>query len=164
MTTKKKGYTARDYEDIVRIELDDAIAKESKEKKVLKEPCTTKLRKDMMMIMLPTLTHMGGTSVQFTLGNKVIGGHYNGVAKENFGAEVKMNVTKEQFSKIEKVADEFEKAKETYRKQCVTKNALEAKRADYKNLAARFRLGYTGDPADLDGIQNKCRAFLLGGK
>jgi hypothetical protein len=89
MTTKnRKSYTARDWEDIVKIELTDAVAK------------------------------------------KLVGW-------------LERNATAEKASNG--IGD------------------LKKKLKNYKDLAARLRLGYTGDPADLDEIQAKCRNFLLNG-
>lgn len=40
-------------------------------------------------------------------------------------------------------------------------NELKKKLENYKDLAARFRLGFTGDPTDLNSVNNKCKEYLL---
>lgn len=65
-------------------------------------------------------------------------------------------------SRVTKRLEIWQKRNDDANKASATIEGLKGKLANYKDLAARFRLGYTGDPSDLDGIQNKCRAFLLG--
>ena len=176
MTTKnRKSYSARDWEDIVKIELTDAIDRKSKAAKP-KESLLEDEEWDAFICEVLKTTKTGieanSSDVCFVYNEKYysrthekFGGKYAWclgtelrrdlrIHVELLDAKTRLKVTKKLTEWLNRAVNES--------KACSGIQDLMDKLSNYKDLAARFRLGYTGDPADLDGIQNKCRAFLLG--
>jgi hypothetical protein len=40
-------------------------------------------------------------------------------------------------------------------------NELKERRQNYKDIATRFRLGFTGNPNDMDEVNSKAKEYLL---
>lgn len=182
MAPKKRSYTARDYEDMVKIELDDAIEVERKKTNNLvgiTDDEWNRLTKDhihsenMKKSVLQVNTERGDVGIRYKGKNytkaylRIRNGESTNTLQEsttNFHVVIYIDL----MSTPNKIAAEslvktlLQRAKDITIASKVV-NHLEAKRRDYSNLAARFRLGYTGDPTDLDSINKKCKEYLLKG-
>jgi len=175
MTAKtRRSFTARDWEDIVRIELTDAIESRSKGTENQQELLTSDEWEAFINDVLKSAKsciEANHLDVCFKFNEKhysrihqYIGGTSTWALGENrcklrivvelLDAKTRLKIAKKITEWLERNVDAEKGSKGIGR--------LKEKLANYKDLAARFRLGYTGDPSDLDGIQNKCRAFLLG--
>ena len=179
---KARTYSARDYEDIVKIELDDAIAAETDRLKNISgmtekewESITTKVIEEQnksasVIIKLtscdkPTLNYNG--TLYRKAHERISVGRYVDVLEKTEYKNIVIMVSRLEAGKRSFVAGMVEtllKRSEDIRKATVLIHNLESKRSNYASLAARFRLGYTGDPADLDSINKKCREYLLKGE
>ena len=174
MTTKsRKNYTSRDWEDIVRIELTDEIDRLRKlhpAKELLESEEWANFIGEVLAACKAPI-EVDSSDTCFLMNGK----HYSR-AHQNFGGintwglgeqrrDLRINVValdgKTRAKVMKKFTEWRDRTVNTSKGANVIKD-LQIKLENYKDLAARFRLGYTGDPADLDGIQNKCRAFLLG--
>ena len=180
MGAKKRTYSARDIEDMVKIELEDAIAAEHKNLKDLKgvtdkewASLTCDL-KDRFNKARGNALELGDVTLYVKLGKKAYDtanmrvGNCNRikvieeadqyksrsyVVIDNLPPETK----KECIALIEKLLKEKKDVIDRVKKV----NELTRKLENYKSIAARFRLGYTGDPSDLESINHKCREYLL---
>lgn len=186
MTTKRK-YTARDIEDLTRLTLQDALDALKKKRdddgftKKITEVCNH--HKELVR-----------AAIVASLSNSCISIHENycptvrvilngvmykkayfpctgrhGFAKasghESHGLQLNLDTAKSKEAKALAAALkeqlELEAKVEKINKQI---QDLEAKLEKVKDLAARFRLGLTGDETDLDSINHKIRQYLLGEK
>lgn len=178
--TKKRTYTARDYEDMVKIELDDAIDAENARLKSLYgmtekewETMTGKFLQEQNKTAAvefritpgesPVLLYKGA---MYKKGIQYVGRRYLASLEATDHGEYVINVGRlpeKTRIVIGGMIETLVKRASDISKACVLINKLEAKRSNYSNLAARFRLGYTGDPTDLDSINKKCKEYLLKG-
>ena len=180
MGAKKRTYSARDIEDMVKIELEDAIATERKNLKDLKgvtdkewASLTCDL-KDRFNKARGNALELGDVTLYVKLGKKTYDtismsvGNYSRINVIEEDAERKSRsyvvidnlppeTKKERIALIEKLLKEKKDAIDRVKKV----NDLTRKLENYKSIAARFRLGYTGDPSDLESINHKCREYLL---
>lgn len=175
--TKRQKLSIRDYEDMTRIELDDEIERLKKAAKIGPESIVTEeawaalvepiVKQNSAAIqIIPSKVGILFGGIQYVSTRKHIGGNYRGIIGEdgekkpiqiiyeNLGAENRKKVaafiTKAKTAKVELI-DSYKAISD-----------LEAKRDNYKDLAARFRLGYTGDPSDKDAVNKRLQEFLLG--
>lgn len=183
MATKKtRTYSARDYEDMVKIELDDAIAAEEARLKSISgitekewESITTKVIEEQNKSASVTIKMLNGSKpvllykgVLYAKVGQRMGRHrYVDTLEKAKNGDIVIQVARLEAGKRAFIAGTIEtllKRGEDIRKATVLIHNLESKRSNYASLAARFRLGYTGDPADLDSINKKCREYLLKGE
>ena len=179
--SKKRSYTARDYEDMVKIELDDAIEAERKKtnnlvgildeewNRLTRDHIIDENQKKNKVQVNPDISDIGVrykgknyTKAYFRL-HSGESTHTLQESTTNFHAVIHIDLLGGGKPAAQKLVETLLQRAKDIAKACKIINGLEAKRRDYSNLAARFRLGYTGDPTDLDSINKKCKEYLLKG-
>lgn len=182
--TKKRAYTARDIEDLTRLTLKDAIdaipKSELHTQLIEAQEENKRLAVKTFEDMLPEgIEYEEAPTLRFMLEGKIYGKMYQRDYKEGgfntFGGKMKSGVVidldnlmagankkhkaiaKAMATRIVEQLELFAKWKASVAKR----DELQKKLEDYKDLAARFRLGLTGDESDMDSINHKIRQFLL---
>lgn len=183
MGTKKRTYSARDIEDMVKIELEDAIKAEREKLKDVKGmtdqqwASMTDDLKDRFNKAKGNALHLGEVTLYVKLGKKVyettnircgnfrnIMGIKEGVEKSTRNYVIVDNLPPETKKYCIDLIEQLLKQEKELNAKLAKINDLTSKLENYKSVAARFRLGYTGDPSDLESINHKCREYLLKGE
>lgn len=183
MGTKKRTYSARDIEDMVKIELEDAIKAEREKLKDVKGmtdqqwASMTSDLKDRFNKAKGNALQLGEVTLYVKLGKKVYEtttmrcGYFRDVKAIEEGTErstrnyvIVDNLPPETKKYCIDLIEQLLKQKKELKTKLAKINDLTSKLENYRSVAARFRLGYTGDPSDLESINHKCREYLLKGE
>lgn len=170
-TPTRNRINARDAEDMTKIILDDAIKAEQERIEKLKLPESLNLwdlREKVAQIAIKGCIRMRETLKLVTAKNGIgrsMTFNYGGIKidkdAESVNCDIVILVDERTFEKAVAVIEEnraIEARNEAERKRLET---LKGRRENYKDIAARFRLGFTGNPNDIDDVNNKAKAFLL---
>lgn len=183
MGTKKRTYSARDIEDMVKIELEDAIKAEREKLKDVKgmtdqqwASMTTDL-KDRFNKAKGNALQLGEITLYVKLGKKVyetttmrcsyfrdVKAIEEGIERSTRNYVIVDNLPPETKKYCIDLIEQLLKQKKELKTKLAKINDLTSKLENYRSVAARFRLGYTGDPSDLESINHKCREYLLKGE
>lgn len=180
--TKKKTISARDAEDMTKIILEDAIEAEKAavKKAIEKLPDAPEDKRQLRVMVLNAIKPRGigaiGSGIDIVVVHPVekvemefsTGYHYDPGPRPRKPTlqsdDMEIIVNEKQWNRcieLTKLVDERSEAKKAIEAKL---NSLVAKLDKYKDLAARFRLGFTGDPSDMDAVNHKCREYLLKGE
>lgn len=175
--TKHQKLSVRDYEDMTRIELDDEIARLEKVANVngqdvfteeqwaaLVEPIVK--QNSAAIVIQPSGVGILFGGIQYESDRGRIAGSYRRFLDETTQTKpvqiVYENLGIENRKKVAAFIAKAQKDRVALEDAYKSISALKEKRENYKDLAARFRLGYTGDPSDKDAVNKRLQEFLLG--
>ena len=164
---KKNTINARDAEDMVKIILDDAIKAEQKRIDALKLPevmSNNDMRSEAGKIVAKGATRWQSDIMAKSPSGRRICFNYSTVSRDNNCPnyeDVEIDVPEAILDKLVKLKDDNDQIKKRIEKENEGLNDLWAKKGDYKNLAARFRLGFTGNPLDRTMVSVACKDFLM---
>lgn len=164
---KKRIISSRDAEDMVKIILEDAIEEEEKRIDALKLPKVmgnSDIRAEAGKIVVKGVTRwLSDIMVKSPSGRRICF-NYRTVSRDkdcpNYEV-VEIDVSEVVLDKLVKLEDDNDRAKKRVEEENERLNDLWAKKRDYKNLAARFRLGFTGNPLDCTAVSVACENFLM---
>lgn len=185
MSTKKRTYSARDYEDMVKIEIENAIEETKKRIEDLNQEMRKVCKKPENVIeILDGELALRGIQIASDVRREFLlnGYRYN----QHLDREELKDDFKPKYNHVTLFLDNLRDIKSDDAKKLVKhifayfstvprfekkidplvdrRKVLENKMESYRSIAARFRLGYTGDPTDLNSINHKCKQFVLEGK
>lgn len=165
--------SARDAEDMTKIILDDAIKAEMVriEKALEKLPeglnfwdlrekiaqaaikgCI-RMRESLKLV---TAKDGGGREMAFNYGSIKMDEDAKSV-----NSDIVILVDERAFAKAVAAVEENRAIKERKEVEGAHLEKLKERRENYKDIAARFRLGFTGNPNDIDDVNSKAKAYLL---
>ncbi len=174
MSTKnptRNRISARDAEDMTKIILDDAIKAEQERIERLKLPEALNiqhLREKVAQIAIKGCIRMRDSLKLVTAkdgGGRAMAISYVSIKMdkdaESVSSDIVILVDERVFAKTLAAVEEncaIEARKEVERAHL---EKLKERRENYKDIAARFRLGFTGNHNDIDDVNSKARAYLL---
>ena len=162
---------ARDAEDMTKIILDDAIKAEQERIERLKLPEALNiwdLREKVAQIAVKGCIRMRETLKLVTAkdgGGRAMAFNYGGIKMdkdaESVNNDVVILVDERAFAKAVAMVEENNAIEARKEAEEAHLRKLKERRDNYKDIAARFRLGFTGNPNDIDDVNNKAKAYLL---
>lgn len=164
---KKSIISSRDAEDMVKIILEDAIEEEEKRIDALKLPKVMDnngMRAEAGKIVVKGVTRWESNIMVKSPSGRRICFNYRTVSRdENCPNQenVEIDVSEVVLDKLVKLKDDNDQTQKHIEDENKHLNDLWAKKRDYKNLAARFRLGFTGNPLDRTVVSVACKDFLM---
>lgn len=174
MSTKnptRNRISARDAEDMVKIILDDAIKAEQERIERLKLPealSIQDLREKVAQIAIKGCIRMRDSLKLVTAkdgGGRAMVISYVSIKMdkdaESVNSDIVILVDERVFAKTLAAVEEncaIEARKEVEKAHL---KKLKERRENYKDIAARFRLGFTGNPNDMDEVNSKAKEYLL---
>ena len=170
-THTRNRINARDAEDMTKIILDDAIKAEKERIEKLKLPeeiNTWDLREKIAQVAIKGCIRMRETLKLVTAkdgGGRSMAIYYGGIKMdkdaESVNCDVVILVDERVFDKAVAAIEENDAIKARKNAEEAHFWALKVRRENYKDIAARFRLGFTGNPNDMDDVNSKAKAYLL---
>ena len=182
MSTKnptRNRISARDAEDMTKIILDDAIKAEMVriEKALEKLPKTLsskpELKKAIAAIVKPRGIGDIGSSIDIvvlcphsTLEMEFDTGYYRApeirIRREKYDSDdLQIFASQKQWDACVELLDHYKNRRKEEEETHKHLNELKERRENYKDIAARFRLGFTGNPNDMDEVNSKAKEYLL---
>lgn len=162
---------ARDAEDMTKIILDDAIKAEQERIKRLKLPEALNiwdLREKVAQIAVKGCIRMRESLKLVTAkdgGGRAMAFSYGGIEMdkdaESVNSDIVILVDERAFAKALAAAEENRAIEARKEVEGAHLKKLKERRENYKDIAARFRLGFTGNPNDIDDVNSKAKAYLL---
>ena len=170
-THTRNRINARDAEDMTKIILDDAIKAEQERIERLKLPEALNiqhLREKVAQIAIKGCIRMRESIKLVTAkdgGGRAMAISYGSIKMdkdaESVSSGIVILVDERVFAKTLAAVEEncaIEARKEA---EGAHLEKLKERRQNYKGIAARFRLGFTGNPNDIDDVNSKAKAYLL---
>lgn len=161
--------SARDAEDMTKIILADAIEAERKRiaKLGLKTPLASyDMKTAIAKAVFKASKWSTNADLRFrTASGDVIafyrGGMLEGEEAAKYNVEIDVEVTDSVMKKVVGMHLENEAIRERVKAEEQQVNLLSKRLNDYKDQAARFRLGFTGNPNHIDEVSASCKAYML---
>ena len=170
-TPTRNRINARDAEDMTKIILDDAIKAEKERIEKLKLPKALSIwdiNEKIAQVTIKGCIRMRGTIKLVTAkdgGGRAITFNYGGIKMdkdaESVNCDVVILVDEKAFAKALAAVEENDAIEARKEAEEAHLKTLKKRRENYKDIAARFRLGFTGNPNDIDDINNKAKDYLL---
>ena len=164
---KKSIISSRDAEDMVKIILEDAIEAEQKRIDALKLPKVmdnNDMRAEAGKIVVKGVTRWKSDIMVKSPSGRRICFNYSTVSRDkdcpNY-EDVEIDVSEAVLDRLVKLKDDNDQTRKHVEDENKHLNGLWEKKRDYKNLAARFRLGFTGNPLDRTVVSVACKDFLM---
>ena len=177
--SKKTSLSKVDAEDMVRIILTDAIeAEKASVKKTLERLPKAPSDKSELKKMIIGIAKPRGMG-RIGYGCDIIISHPKDETQIEFNTnygytphiekrreyidsdDIEFLVTERQWNDCVTLLNQYESRNEREKAINARLKELKSKLGDYKDLAARFRLGFAGDPTDLNSVNHKCKEYLL---
>lgn len=170
-TPTRNRINARDAEDMTKIILDDAIKAERERIEKLKLPeglniwdlnekiAQAAIKGCIRMratLKLVTAKDGGGRAMTFNYGSIKMDEDAKSV-----NSDIVILVDERTFAKAVAAVEENRAIEERKEAEEARLKTLKERRENYKDIAARFRLGFTGNPNDIDDVNSKAKAYLL---
>lgn len=174
-TPTRNRINARDAEDMTKIILDDAIKAEQERIERLKLPKELNifdLREKVAQIAIKGCIK-GCIRMRESIklvtakdgGGRAMASNYSSIKMdkdaESVSSDIVILVDERVFAKTLAAVEEncaIEARKEVEEAHL---KKLKERRQNYKDIAARFRLGFTGNPNDIDDVNSKAKEYLL---
>ena len=178
-TPTRNRINARDAEDMTKIILNDAIKAEMVriEKALEKLPKTPsskpELKKAIATIVKPRGIGDIGSSIDIvvlcphsTLEMEFDTGYCRApeirIRREKYDSDdLQIFASQKQWDACVELLDHYKNRRKEEEETRKHLNELKERRENYKDIAARFRLGFTGNPNDMDEVNSKAKEYLL---
>ena len=170
-TPTRNRINARDAEDMTKIMLDDAIKAEQERIERLKLPEALDiwdLREKVAQIAIKGCIRMRENLKLVTAkdgGGRAMAFNYGGIKMdkdaESVNSDIVILVDERVFAKTLAAVEENRAIEARKEVEEAHLEKLKERRQNYKDIAARFRLGFTGNPNDIDDVNSKAKAYLL---
>lgn len=162
---------ARDAEDMTKIILDDAIKAEQERIERLKLPEALNiwnLREKVAQVAIKGCIRMRESLKLVTAkdgGGRAMAFNYRGIEMdkdaESVNSDIVILVDERVFAKALAAVEENRAIEARKEVEGAHLEKLKKRRENYKDIAARFRLGFTGNPNDMDEVNSKAKEYLL---
>ena len=170
-TPTRNRINAHDAEDMTKIILDDAIKAEQERIERLKLPKALSfwdLREKVAQIAIKGCIRMRENLKLVTAkdgSGRAAAFNYGSVKMdkdaESVNSGVVILVDEKVFAKTLAAVEENRAIEARKEVEKAHLEKLKERRQNYKDIAARFRLGFTGNPNDIDDVNSKAKAYLL---
>ena len=170
-TPTRNRINARDAEDMTKIILDDAIKAEQERIERLKLPNALNiwdLREKVAQIAIKGCIRMRENLKLVTAkdgGGRATAFNYGSIKMdkdaESVNSGVVILVDEKVFAKTLAAVEENRAIEARKEVEKAHLEKLNESRQNYKDIAARFRLGFTGNPNDMDEVNSKAKEYLL---
>lgn len=183
MSTKnptRNRISARDAEDMTKIILDDAIKAEMVriEKELEKPPKTPSSKLELKNAVATIVKPRGiggiGSDIDIVvlcphsaLEMEFDTGYYHRtpeirIRREEYNSDdLQVFASQKQWDACVELLDHYKSRSKEEEEMHKRLNELKRRRGNYKDIAARFRLGFTGNPNDMDEVNSKAKEYLL---
>lgn len=171
--------SARDAEDMTKIILDDAIKAEMVriEKELEKLPKTPSSKSELKNAVATIVKPRGIGGIGSGIDIVVLCPHsplemefdtgYRRTPEiqirrvEYNSDDLQIFASQKQWDACVELLDHYKSRSKEEEEMHKRLNELKERRANYKDIAARFRLGFTGNPNDMDEVNSKAKEYLL---
>lgn len=170
-TPTRNRINARDAEDMTKIILDDAIKAEQERIERLKLPealSSRDLREKVAQIAIKGCIRMRENLKLVTAkdgSGRAAAFNYGSIKMdkdaESVNSDFVILVDEKVFAKTLAAVEENRAIEARKEVEEAHLKKLKERRQNYKDIAARFRLGFTGNPNDIDDVNSKAKAYLL---
>lgn len=168
-TPTRNRISARDAEDMTKIILDDAIEELKKERDAkypeigYKGTVDWERLKKELLPNIEIIQYKNEIHIDLGLSEKktIAWENLETGNRRNACIVIKPTTTRIKMALIKEI-NAYEANKKTRKKHNEKICELQQQRNNYKDLAARFRLGFTGNPSDINEINCKIKEYLLG--
>lgn len=182
MSTKnptRNRISARDAEDMTKIILDDAIKAEMVriEKALEKLPKTQSSKLELKNAVATIVKPRGiggigsGIDIVVLCPNSELEMEFDTgyhrmpeirTRREEYDRDdLQIFASQKQWDACVELLDRYKSRSEKEKEMRKHLNKLKERRENYKDIAARFRLGFTGNPNDMDEVNSKAKEYLL---